>query len=52
MPGIGDRALNISDTYLHFVYNIVAYAGTVTPFWFIYKRRVASGTEFAYRRSS
>ena len=40
-PGIGDRALNISDTYLHFVYNTVAYAGTVTPFWFVCKHRVA-----------
>ena len=39
-PGIGDRALNISDTYLHFVYNTVAYAGTVTPFWFVYKHRL------------
>lgn len=46
-PGIGDRALNISDTYLHFVYNTVAYAGTATPFWFIYKQRAASRTELA-----
>lgn len=31
-PGIGDRALNVSDTQLHFVYNVVAYAGTLVPF--------------------
>jgi hypothetical protein len=40
-PGIGDRALHISDTYLHFVYNTVAYVGTVVPFWFVYKHRTA-----------
>ncbi len=34
-PGIGDRALGVTDTQLHFVYNAVAYAGTVTPFWFL-----------------
>jgi hypothetical protein len=26
-PGIGDAALGISDTVLHFVYNAIAYAG-------------------------
>ena len=31
-PGIGDRALSVSDTQLHFVYNAVAYAATCTPF--------------------
>ena len=31
-PGIGDRALGISDTILHFGYNAVAFAGTfLTP---------------------
>jgi hypothetical protein len=34
-PGIGDAALGVSDTQLHFVYNAIAYAGTVTPFWFL-----------------
>jgi hypothetical protein len=31
-PGIGDRALDVSDTELHFVYNLFAYAGTLAPF--------------------
>ena len=34
-PGIGDVALGVTDTQLHFVYNAVAYAATLTPFWFI-----------------
>jgi hypothetical protein len=34
-PGIGDAALGVTDTQLHFVYNAIAYAATVTPFWFI-----------------
>ena len=31
-PGIGDRALDVTDTQLHFVYNLLAYAGTLAPF--------------------
>ena len=31
-PGIGDQALGISDTVLHFGYNAVAYAATVVLF--------------------
>lgn len=31
-PGIGDAALGVSDTQLHFVYNMAAYAGTLVPF--------------------
>ena len=34
-PGIGDVALGVTDTQLHFVYNAVAYAATVTPFRFV-----------------
>jgi len=34
-PGIGDVALGVSDTQLHFVYNAVAYTALMTPFWFI-----------------
>jgi hypothetical protein len=34
-PGIGDAALGVTDTQLHFVYNAMAYAATVTPFWFL-----------------
>jgi hypothetical protein len=34
-PGIGDAALGVTDTQLHFVYNAIAYAATVTPFWYL-----------------
>ena len=34
-PGIGDVALGVTDTQLHFVYNAIAYVATVTPFWFL-----------------
>jgi hypothetical protein len=34
-PGLGDVALGVTDTQLHFVYNAIAYAATVTPFWFL-----------------
>jgi len=34
-PGIGDVALGITDTQLHFVYNSAAYVATVIPFWFL-----------------
>ena len=35
-PGIGDRLLGVTDIQLHFVYNAVAYIGTVIPFWFVF----------------
>jgi hypothetical protein len=38
-PGIGDRALSVSDTVLHFFYNAIAYTATVIPFWFVAKAR-------------
>jgi hypothetical protein len=38
-PGIGDAALGISDVVLHFVYNVVAYAGVVLAFFIILRRR-------------
>jgi hypothetical protein len=31
-PGIGDRALNVSDVQLHFVYNTLTYGATVALF--------------------
>jgi hypothetical protein len=31
-PGIGDVALGITDTVLHFFYNVIAYAATVPAF--------------------
>ena len=36
-PGIGDRLLGVTDIQLHFVYNAVAYIGTVIPFWFVFR---------------
>ena len=37
-PGIGDRALGVSDTVLHFGYNVVAFSATIARF--IYARRL------------
>lgn len=34
-PGILDERLNVSDTVLHFFYNVIAYAGTLPPFVFL-----------------
>jgi hypothetical protein len=41
--GIGDQVIGVMDIQLHFAYNTVAYAGTVTAFWFVHKAR-ARGT--------
>lgn len=37
-PGIGDAALGVTDTQLHFVYNAVAYAALVVPFRHVMRR--------------
>jgi hypothetical protein len=43
-PGIGDAVLSISDTVLHFFYNLVAYAATVPAFaFYISRTRTAGG---------
>jgi hypothetical protein len=42
-PGIGDAALGVTDTQLHFVYNAAAYAATVVPFWFLRRGRPSTG---------
>ena len=42
-PGIGDRALDVSDTQLHFVYNAIAYAGSLLPARTILSRRRSAG---------
>jgi hypothetical protein len=34
-PGIGDRALNVTDTVLHFFYNVIAYAGIVLAYGYV-----------------
>lgn len=38
-PGIGDVALGLSDTILHFFYNAVAYAGVVIVLLFVLRDR-------------
>ena len=42
-PGIGDRALDVTDTVLHFVYNAIAYAATVVPFWLLVRTPESAG---------
>jgi hypothetical protein len=37
-PGIGDVALGISDTVLHFFYNAIAYSATVPAFFYYISR--------------
>jgi hypothetical protein len=50
-PGIGDTALGVSDTVLHFVYNLVVYSAMLVPFFFVFRfkrrERDASGGSFA-----
>ncbi|MBW3665612.1 MAG: hypothetical protein KY469_21155 [Actinobacteria bacterium] len=38
-PGIGDVVLGLTDTVLHFIYNLVAYAFTLVPFWYVARQR-------------
>jgi hypothetical protein len=38
-PGIGDVALGLSDTILHFLYNAIAYAGVVYAYVLIVRQR-------------
>jgi hypothetical protein len=38
-PGIGDVALGLSDTILHFVYNAIAYAGLVYAYLVVLRAR-------------
>ncbi len=42
-PGIGDAALGVTDTVLHFGYNAVAYLATLAPFWYVTRARPAPG---------
>jgi hypothetical protein len=41
-PGILDERLGISDTVLHYGYNMVAYVATLVPFLFLVRERRAS----------
>ena len=42
-PGIGDVALNTTDTLLHFGYNVIDYAAVVVTFWFVWPARSMLG---------
>jgi hypothetical protein len=41
-PGIGDAALGVSDTVLHFGYNLVAYAGVLAALLYVLRPRRAA----------
>jgi hypothetical protein len=50
-PGIGDVALGLSDTVLHFAYNALAYAGVAYAYVLVLRDRAdASSSERAARR--
>ena len=38
-PGIGDVALGLSDTILHFGYNVLAYAGVAVAYAYVVRDR-------------
>jgi hypothetical protein len=38
-PGIGDAALGVTDTVLHFIYNAVVTSAILVPFWFVVRAR-------------
>jgi hypothetical protein len=38
-PGIGDAALGLSDTILHFGYNVIAYAGLAVAYAYVVRHR-------------
>ncbi len=38
-PGIVDAALGVSDTVLHFFYNLVAYLSILPPLWYLTRTR-------------
>jgi hypothetical protein len=45
-PGIGDAALGITDTVLHFFYNLAAYVATIPAFaFYISRTRAASALQ-------
>ena len=46
-PGIGDVALGLSDTILHFAYNLLAYAGVAYAYVCVLRHRGAGVTRTA-----
>lgn len=51
-PGIGDRALGVSDTVLHFVYNVIAYLGIAAAYVYVLRARFPVSRSQALRASS
>ena len=51
-PGIADSALGVSDTIVHFFYNLISYGGVVTAYSFVLRGRQATrGPVFTGLRS-
>jgi hypothetical protein len=46
-PGIGDAALGVTDTVLHFIYNAVVTSAILVPFWFVVRSRSRRDREAA-----
>jgi hypothetical protein len=40
-PGIADSALGVSDTIVHFFYNLLSYGGVVVAYRLVLRRRQA-----------
>ena len=49
-PGIGDAALGVTDTVLHFIYNAVVTSAILVPFWFVVRSRNRRDREAAGSR--
>jgi hypothetical protein len=43
-PGVLDARLGVSDTILHFIYNLIAYVATALPFLFLVRPRQRAAT--------
>lgn len=48
-PGIGDAALHVTDTVLHFFYNAITYAALLAAFWFVQQGRHRNGPPKVHR---
>lgn len=47
-PGIGDAALGITDTVLHFYYNALTYVALLAPFWYVWRGGLTGSGTPAY----
>jgi hypothetical protein len=51
-PGIADSALGVSDTIVHFFYNLISYGGVLVAYSFVVRRRRGTtGSLLSARRS-